>query len=427
MDSEILIPLISIFFLLLTSAFFSGSETGLTAVSKGRIFRLMSKGNKRAKMVAGLREDKDVLISTILLGNNAVNIFASALATSLAMTLYGDKGIFIATILMTFVVLVFAEVIPKTYAFYHAEKTSLFVAPILRMLVILFSPITKIIKYSTDLVLAFSNVNKKSEGGAFTEEIRGEIELQHHEGKIVKSYRDMLGSILDLSETEVSDVMIHRKNVNMINIDNPVSQVIAEALDGVHTRIPLWSENTDNVVGILHIKTLINELRNYKGDINNFDLSSVMSEPWFVPETNFLDNQLSQFKKKHSHLALVVDEYGEFVGIITLEDILEEIVGQIRDEHDQEIEGIKKLANGDVEINGETSIRDINRELDWSLPDDDANTIAGLVIHYAETIPNVGQSFEFCSIKATILKKKRHQITKILVSKNSNTQTPLDL
>lgn len=417
MDTNYIFPIVSIIFLIILSAFFSCAETGMTAVTKAKIHKLTSEGNKRAKMITDLRKDKEGLIGTLLLGNNAVNIFASALATSLAIQWLDHDGVAYATIIMTLVVLIFAEVLPKTYAFQNAEKVSLFVAPVLVFIIRLFYPITYIINKIVRFFIKLMNLEEGSEMMSSSDVVRGAIALYYQEGAVSKRDFDMLDSIIDLPETEVSEVMVHRKSVFSIDIKEKPSEIINKVLDHNFTRVPVWKGKPENIIGMLHVKDLLSELREHEGDIDTLDLKKVIKEPWFVPETNSLSNQLVQFRIKKNHLALVVDEYGDLTGLITLEDILEEIVGQIDDEHDESIVGIRKIKDGSVNINGEITIRDINRRFNWNLPDEDATTIAGLIIHKAEKIPSIHEEFTFDGFHFKIMGKKGHQITRIKVVK----------
>jgi hypothetical protein len=419
MQDSSVFQLIGIIALVVVSAFFSCAETGMTAISKGKIYKLKMGGDKRAELVTKIRNDKDALIGTILLGNNGVNILASAIATSLAIQTYGEAGVVYATIVMTILVLVFGEVLPKTYAFYNAEKVSLAVARPLYICVITLSPITKLVQFMVGGLMTIFGINKKgTDSLTATEELRGTIEMHHHEGRVVKRERDMLGSVLDLAETEVSKVMVHRKNMLTVNIAQAPEKIIDDVLSKNHTRIPVWRDSSDNIVGILHTKSILKLLqKKNNNNITTPEIMSLVTNPWFVPEANTLSNQLLQFRKKRMHMAIVVDEYGDLVGLVTLEDILEEIVGQIDDEYDQSPAGkIKKFKNGQIEVDGDMSIRDLNRHMDWNLPDDIATTIAGLIIHESETIPTIGQQFLFHNLSFKVLKRKENQVTRVAIS-----------
>lgn len=414
----------AIVLLLLFSAFFSGSETALTAASRARMHRLAEEGNKRARTVLKLTEDRERLIGAILLGNNLVNILASALATSLFLALFGDAGVVYATLVMTAVVLIFAEVAPKTFAITNTDRVALAVSAPLRLITVLFGPVTAAVQFivrHTFRVFGL-NVDDSQQVLSAHEELRGAINLHHHEGSVVKIDRDMLGGILDLRDLEVSDIMVHRKNIVMIDAGQKNSEIISQALASPHTRIPLWRDEQENIVGILHAKDLLRALSGANWQPDTIDILSIAIKPWFVPDTTTLQDQLNAFLRQKTHFALVVDEYGALMGLITLEDILEEIVGDISDEHDIEVAGVRAQPDGSVVVNGSVPIRDLNRAFDWSLPDDEATTIAGLVIHEARTIPDVGQAFTFHDFRFEILRRHRNQIAQIRISRVRSTK-----
>lgn len=398
-------------FLLLLSAFFSGSETGLTSSSPAKLQKLKSKGDKRADIVSKLHKKEDELIGSILLGNNAVNIGASALATSITIEYFGQAGIIYTTIIMTFMVLIFAEVMPKTYAFRNPERVALRVAPIFSIIVKIFAPITRLVQLLVNYIFKKFNIQTSKTFVAAKDEIRGAIELQHNEGSMVKDERDMLGGILDLSEAEISEIMIHRKEIYVIDGDMASRDIIAKIASSRFTRVPIYKDNPDNIIGILHSKTLLKAVEEF--GIDNVNIAALTTEPWFVPETRKLKNQLHAFRSRKNHFAMVVDEYGAVMGVVTLEDILEEIVGQIDDEHDATKQSIRLTRSGSYFIAGDATIRDINRELEWNLPDDIATTIAGLIIHQAEIIPDIKQVFSFSNIRFEITKKDRNRIMQI--------------
>ena len=404
---------VSILVLLGFSGFFSGSETALTATSKARMLSLEKDKDLRAKRVNLLIEDRESLIGAILLGNNLVNILAASLASVLFLALFGEAGVPIATLVMTFLVLIFAEVLPKTYALSNPDRLALAVSLPLRFFVALFSPVVAAVQAVVRGTLRLVGANVEGPVLSAHEEIRGQIDLHHQEGGVVKRDRDMLGGVLDLRELTVDDVMVHRKNLIMLDIDQPVEELVRTALTCPHTRLPLYRDDAENIVGILHVRDLARVLHEAGGDSSKIDISEIKREPWFVPETTELQDQLSAFRHKREHFSLVVDEYGALMGVITLEDILEEIVGDIEDEHDVAVQGVTPLPDGRVIVDGATPIRDVNRALDWDLPDDEAVTIAGLVIHEAQTIPDSGQVFRFHGVQFEILERKRNQITRM--------------
>lgn len=404
--------------LICLSAFFSGSETGLTAVSRARIHQLKNAGNPRAKKVSQLLKQKEHLIGAILLGNNAVNILASALATSVLIGMFGSDGVVYATIGMTLLVLVFAEVLPKSYAIHHAEKVALLVAPIFVVLVKILAPITLAVQWVVNAVLRMFGV-RLGEGVEVqdTFALRGSIDMHHDAGVVVKDDRDMLDGVLDLSDVEVEKVMIHRSSMESVDIDQPMEEIINQVLASNHSRLPFWKGEADNIVGVLHVKHLLHALYKKQPLKTSDDLVALMSEPWFVPQKTSLNGQLAAFRERQSHFALVVDEYGSLLGLVTLEDILEEIVGQIEDELDDSRQAIKQNKDGTVLVEGAVSVRDLNRELDWNLPDDDVSTVAGLLIHEVEQIPNVGQVFNFHGVRFEVVRKKKNQIALLRLSK----------
>lgn len=416
-------PLLSIFILICMSGFFSGSETALTAVSKARMVTLEKDGDKRAGVVNKLTDEKDRLIGSLLLGNNLVNILASAIATSFFIKLVGETGVVYATLVMTVVVLIFAEVLPKTYALTHSDKMALAIAPIIRVMVWLFTPVTYLISKIVNVALKVVGGTQDDVQMAdmAVQELRGAIDLAHDtaegEGnKESSEKRAMLRSILDLVDVDVEDVMTHRSNVLALDGDLHVAEIVDAVLDSPYTRIPVWKDDKDNIIGIVHAKILLRELRGASGDVSKLAISDLLLEPWFVPETTTLFDQLQAFRERKEHFAIVVDEYGAFQGIVTLEDVLEEIVGEIDDEQDAETSGIVTLDNGSYIVDGTVTVRDLNRELDWNLPDEDYTTIAGLIIYESKMVPEKGQSFSFFDCRFEILERERNQITSLRIT-----------
>ena len=404
--------------LMLLSAFFSGAETAMTAASKARLLELEKRGERRAAIVRRLIASPERLIGAILLGNNLVNILASALATSLLMGLFGNAGVIYATLVMTALVLVFGEVMPKTYAILNPERYAIFVAPVVKVLVAAFAPVVMAVEYIVkgSLQLLGLDTKKADQVLSARDELRGVIDLGHMEGSMVKRDRDMLGGILDLGDLELSDVMVHRTKMFMIDAESPPAEIIEKVLESGFTRIPVWQNDPDNIIGILHAKNLLAALHASKGDASKINIEEISSKPWFVPDTTPVSHQLNAFLRNKKHFSIIVDEYGEVMGLVTLEDIIEEIVGEISDEHDLPVSGLRKEAGGAWIIDGATPIRDINRLNDWDLPDDEATTIAGLVIHEAQMIPEPGQVFNFHGFRFEVLRKRRHQILSLRVS-----------
>ena len=413
------IEILVILLLMLLSAFFSGSETALTAVNRARMFALMQDGVRRAKLVIALREEKELLISTLLLGNTFVNIAAASLATIVGIRLAGaEYGPIYATIAITLLVLIFSEVLPKTIAIHHAERFSLLVAPVVNLVFRILSPLTWIVQKIVRGVLSIFGVDLSNVQGLVTatDSLRGTIEMHHHEGEMVKQDRDMLGSILDLNERVLTEIMIHRSQVESIDIGLDPENIIAAAIASNHSRIPLWKDHQENIIGVLHFKDLLRLVRAQKIGVTREMIRRIAQKPWFVPETTKLDDQLAAFQNQRRHFACVVDEYGAWLGIVTLEDIIEEIVGEIDDEHDPlSIAEVMPYGEHAFRVAGTVTVRDINRQLDWDLPDNRAATVAGLVLHQARVIPDVGAVFEFFGYRFTIAEKRANQITQLLI------------
>jgi Mg2+/Co2+ transporter CorB len=401
------------------SGFFSGSETALTALSRARIFHLVKEGHATARIVERLRDRKEALIGSILLGNNLVNIAAASIATTMAIDWFGlETGPLYATIFMTLLVLIFAEILPKTIAINHAEKVAFLVARPLTLCVKIFYPAVWLIQHLITLVCRLFGINTQ-EGRSFAsaaEAIRGTIELHHQEGGMEKEDRDMLGSILDLADREVGEVMTHRKNVYAINMADEPDAIIEQAIDSVHSRIPLYKDSPDNIIAVLHVKDVLKLVRNQRIGITREMIRRIGTRPWFVPDSTSLNDQLLAFRAQRKHFALVVDEYGAFLGIVTLEDIIEEIVGEIDDEHDAlQMDNIIPFGEQAWRVEGTVTIRDLNRHLDWDLPDEHAITVAGLVLHEAEMIPEQGAVFEFYGKRFTIAERINNQITQLIL------------
>jgi Mg2+/Co2+ transporter CorB len=417
MSFEIGIILASIVLLLLLSAFFNGSETALTASSRARMHALEQDGNAQARLVNTLLRQPERLIGVVLIGNTLVDILAASLASGLAVILIGPAGVVYATAVMTILIVIFAAVLPKTYAMAFADRVALFVAPIMRTLIILLGPLTTMIQFIVRQLLKLTPTSRDDAANilAAHEEIRGTIELQTIEGAVAKRDAAMLGGVLDLKELQVLDIMVHRTKMQTVNADDPPEKVVDEVLKGQYTRVPLWKDEPENIIGVLHTKDLLLALSRVGWDVARIDVASVAVQPWFVPDTTSVTDQLSEFLKRKAQLALVVDEYGEVQGLITLEDILEEIVGQITDEHDLHDSAIRVQADGSVNVDGTVTVRDLNRHMDWELPDEEATTIAGLVIHEAQSIPEPGQAFTFYGYRFEILRKSRNKITAIRI------------
>jgi len=426
METYLIFSLAGIVVLLILSAFFSGSETSLTAASRARMHSLEQSGNPRAKQVNALLLQKDRLIGAILLGNNLVNIMASSLATGLLIGIFQEAGVVYATVAMTLLVLIFSEVLPKTYAIHNADSVALAVAPILRVFVMVLAPITLSVRFIVRCLFRIFGIDLDGSliDSSNEEELRGVIDLHAREGEEERHEREMLRSILDLADVWVEEIMVYRRDVIALNVDQPPERILEEVLASPYTRLPLWRNEPDNIVGVLHAKALLRAIQANPGDLSELDIVEIANDPWFIPDTTDLLSQLQAFRSRHEHFAIVIDEYGEFLGIVTLEDILEEIVGDIADEHDEEIEGVQVRPDGAVLADGRVTIRDLNRRFDWRLPDEEASTIAGLVLQEARTIPETGQVFAFHGFSFEIAKRQRNQLTSIKITRLRTAGSP---
>jgi Mg2+/Co2+ transporter CorB len=402
---------------LLVSAFFSASETALTGSSRASMLRLQKQGSREAGVVAYLLDARERMIGALLVGNNLANIGASALATGVLTAWFGEVGVLYATAAMSVLVIIFAEVLPKTVAINAPDRISLLVARPMKFVVMVLGPVLTVIDVIIRglLVLLRIPVGANQPLLSPTERLRGAVDLIHYEGGVEKLDRDMLGGLLDLKDLQVSDVMVHRTEMVMVNADLPPEDLVREVLATEYTRIPLWRDKPENIIGVLHAKDLLRAIRLSDGDLAKIDVATIALPPWFVPEMRSLSEQLKAFRRRKTHFALVVDEYGEVEGLVTLEDILEEIVGDISDEHDIEVAGVRAQPDGSVVVDGSVPIRDLNRAMDWHLPDEEATTIAGLVIHEARSIPDRGQSFTFHGFRFRVLRRERNRITALRI------------
>ncbi|WP_272006277.1 HlyC/CorC family transporter [Roseovarius sp. ZX-A-9] len=413
--------------LLILSGFFSGSETALTAASRGKLRARAEKGDKGAERALAITEDNERLIGSVLLGNNLVNILAASLATALFTRLFGQNGVALATLVMTLLVLIFAEVLPKTYAITNAEIAASRVAPVITLVIRAFSPLVAAVRFLVRGILSLFGVKTDPDSHilAVREEIAGALYLGQSEGVVEKEDRDRILGALDLGERAVEEIMLHRSQIEMIDSSSEPQAILDQCLQSRHTRLPVFKDDPDNIIGVVHAKDLLRAMHKLvlgrggtPSALRNFDVVSVAMKPYFVPETTTLDDQMRQFLRMRTHFALVVDEYGTLQGLITLEDILEEIVGEITDEFDPEAEhSLRRSDDNQLIVDGAMTIRDLNRATDWALPDDAANTIAGLVIHEAQMIPKVNQVFNFHGFRFEVIARKDNRITKLKIRK----------
>ena len=425
LDMAFWITCAGILCLLVMSAFFSGSETALTASSRAKLKQMADKGERGAASAMKITDDSERMIGAILLGNNVVNILSASLATALLTRVFGDSGVALATGVMTVLVLIFGEVLPKTISITFPEAVAKRVAPVIRVLILIFAPVVTVVRALVRGILLPFGVKADPEAKllALREEIMGAIALGHSEGAVEKEARDRLLGALDLGHRTVDEIMKHRRQIEMLDADLPPDELITRVLSSPHTRLPLYREDEENIVGVIHAKDLLREVDRLMRStdesvtVKDLQIEKVAMKPYFIPDTTTLDEQMREFLKRRTHFAMVVDEYGALQGLITLEDILEEIVGEITDEFDvvQKDSALKRAENGDYIVEGQMTIRDLNRATDWNLPDDEANTIAGLVIHEAQTIPLEGQVFSFHGFRFEVVQRRENRITRLKI------------
>ena len=415
MENLNLVSVIYIICLIVISAILSGSETSITSIRKSKIHKLANKGDKNALRVLKLIEKKNDLVSSILVGNNFVNILASALATAILIKFYGDDGVIYSTIVMSVLIVIFAEILPKNIALLKPDRYALTLSFILTLFLKFFSPFVYIIKKFNLLIFKIFNIEKqKVTDASVREDIRNIINMHEDEGILLKDERDMLNGILDLKEMTVEKIMTHRKNIYSINIDQP-EEYFKKISQSSFSRIPVWKESPNNILGVVHAKKLLANI-NESGKIDLKNINDSTLDPWFIPETTKVKDQLNAFIDRHEKIAFVVDEYGELMGLISLEDIIEEIVGNIFDESDLSTIGIRKIGKNIFRVRGDVNIRDMNRTLDLNLNEKNSSTVAGFLIYETETFPDVGQTFKFNNILFEILNKKNNQITQLKVT-----------
>ena len=420
MDTTSYLPIFYIAILIVISGMFSGSETSVTSVNRSKIHKLANKGDKKAKNLLKLIDNKNDLISSILVGNNIVNILASVLATALLIDYFGSEGIFYSTLVMTCLIVIFAEVLPKNIALIKADRFALFFSWPLTIFIKIFYPVNLILKFLNHLVYKIFGIDHKNSAHSVTEDIRNMIDMHEDEGDLHKDESEMINAILDLKAITVEKIMTHRKNIFSLNL-NEAQKIYSTIAKSSFSRIPVWKDNPNNILGIIHAKNILSNLDN-DGKIDLKKIKEGIIQPWFIPETTKVKDQLNEFIKRKEKIAFVVDEYGELMGLISLEDIIEEIVGNIFDEKDFSTIGIRRVNENQYRIRGDVNIRDINRELDLNLPENNASTLAGYIIFKTEALPEVGQTFKFNNIIYEILNKNKNQITQIKVVLDKSTK-----
>lgn len=407
---------------LIFSGFISAIETAFTAASKGKLQNYIKKGNRKAAEVEKLRrKNMSDIIGALLASETLLEVSATAVATAALTSIFNDElGVMLATVTMTILIMIYGEIIPKIYAYHYPEKIAIKTVSFIKIFLKIFKPVLRLTNFIARISLRLIGVrSKENDPNESVDELKGAIALHAHMGSKARHEKVMLESILDLADVSVDEIMTHRKNMVMIDASIPMDKILEHVLSSPYTRHPVWLNNRENIIGILHTKDLLRTLARNEGDIAETHIQDACVKPWFIPETTSLLDQLNAFRERREHLACVVDEYGALLGIVTLEDILEEIVGQIDDEHDIRVPGVRREGSDTISVHGWVTLRDLNREFDWNLPDEEAATLAGLIIHETEQIPEIGQEFLIHGLKCKITARKRNQITRIRITYNT--------
>lgn len=402
------------------SAFFSAGRAALTHAARPRMHRLAQLGNRRARLVNALIDRRDDVIAALRLGNMVISVVVASLTTALLASMYGAHGVLYAAVLTLALILLFGEILPRSLTQLGPDRVALFLAPALQLTASLLGPIMEGGARLVRRLLRLPDPRLRPAHDAVAREqlLRGAIELHDETGdeKAAPDEKKMLRSVLELADLTVASVMMPRGNVEALDAALPTGKLVELALASPHTRIPLYRGQPENIVGVIHAKALFRAVHGHQGALDALSLQGCVTEPWFIPETTSLLDQLREFKRRREHFAVVVDEYGALQGVVTLEDIIEEIVGEIDDELDVRVAGVEALADGGFVCLGSVPVRDLNREFGWHLPEDVATTIAGIVLHEARRIPEVGQTFAFHGFRFEVLAREGNRIARLKVT-----------
>ena len=406
MEPELEIQIITLIILLFLSSFFSSSDTALVSVNRIKIRTLEEEGNKKAKTLMKIYENEAKMLSAILIGNNLVNTYAASIAATIAYA-FGGAAVGLATFLITLFILIFGEITPKTLATQNAEKIALAYAPIISFLMKILTPFIFFINGFSNIVLKILGVNKDQNNPSMTEnELRTMMDVSHEEGVIEEDEKNLINNVFDFTDSKARDVMVPRVHVVMADIESSYKDLIEIFREEHFTRIPIYKESIDNIVGLVNMKDLL-----LYEDIDDFDINKVLRKPYFTYETKKISELLVEMKESTFNLAIVVDEYGELAGIITLEDIIEEIVGDVHDEYDEEEqENIKKINDTTYDVKGYINLHDLNDVLGLDLDNEDFDSIGGLVIDALGCFPKKYDTVTLedgIKIKVTNLEKNR--------------------
>jgi len=416
----VILPILLVLALVSMSAFFSASEIGILSANRSKIHKLKLDGNPKAETLSKLRDDKERMIGALMLLNTFVNTAASVIASGFAIDFFGEGSyaLLISTVVMTTLILIYGEILPKTYAVRNAENLAMNVAGFFTIVTKIFAPFTIYVQMIVNFTLkVFASRKPADEPMSGMEVMRGALEYHHEEGIMVPEDRYMIGGVIDLDKVTVSEIMVHRKEMESIDIDDDPSEIIDQIISSSHSRLPIWKDEPDNIIGVIHIKDLLQKFYRKRGDINRADIVKAMRKPWFIADITPLKKQLNAFKENQKHFSLVVDEYGELLGLVTLEDILEEVFGEIDDEYDTSTSHyIQKKPDGSVVVDGDVNIRDVNRIMHWEIATEDATTVGGLVFHLAQKIPSLGEVYKHDGLRFKVTKKSQNTVTKVRIS-----------
>ncbi|AXK82014.1 HlyC/CorC family transporter [Pseudolabrys taiwanensis] len=432
-----IVNLLLALFLLAANAFYVAAEFALVKSRGFRIDAMVEQDRFGARLVQHILKNIEAYLACCQLGITMASLglgwvgeptVAALLSPVLEPLGLPEQALHVTSFVVGFLVfsslhIILGEQVPKTLAIREPEPVSLWIGYPLYFSYMLFWPLNWLLNAASHSILRMLGVQEASPHEILTDvEIEGLVEVSAEHGKLEEGQAEYIQNVFRFGELEVSDVMVHRTNMITLNADDPAEDIVNDVIASPVTRLPLWRGNPQNIIGILHVKDLLRALHAVDGDPSKVDIASLLTVPWFVPETRPVSEQLQAFRRRKTPFALVVDEYGEVEGLVTLEDILEEIVGDITDEHDVAMPGVRKQPDGSVNVDGAVPIRDLNRVMDWNLPDEEATTIAGLVIHEARSIPEVGQSFTFHGFRFRVLRRARNRITALRIQPLSRQQ-----
>ncbi len=426
MHPSTIIQLITIILLILLSAFFSSAETALTTVNKFTLRSMADNGNKRAARVLKLISNSDKLISTILIGNNIVNISASALATTLTTNLFGSKAVGIATGILTLLILLFGEITPKTLAQNNSVKISILYVDVVRFLVYIFTPFVFIINKISHVIFWILRMDTNGSAKSITEdELITMVNVSEEEGVIENKEKEMITNVVDFGDSRVRDIMIPRTDVTMVPVTATYDELLKQYMEVPYTRLPVYKDSRDNVIGILHVKDLFF----YKAthDINNFDVTNIVREPFYVYEFQKTNDLLANMKSSSNSIGIVLDEYGVCVGLISMEDLIEEIIGDIKDEYDDaEHNNIVKIDDAHYSIDGGIKLDDLNDALDLDIESEDYDSIGGYIIQLLDHLPSVGDTASDGVISCKVTKLDKNRVSRVLLEILPKPNTDID-